>query len=102
MVMTKGSPSMGEGNTPSAGGADIESQAAEYDVPSAGGPVVPDGDGDDDGYGAPTPHAAVVAQDTYAAPSGDGSVQASGGVSHAGWNAMENGLGVPTKTPSKK
>ena len=100
MVMTKGGASMPSGNAPSAGGADIEPQGAEYDVPNAGGFVVPDGDGDGDGYGAPTPHAAAVAQDTYTAPSTDGSV--SGGVSHAGWNAMENGLGTPTKTSSKK
>lgn len=96
MVMTKGSPSKGEGDTPSAGGADIEPQEGVYDVPSAGGDVVPGG------YDAPTPHAAAVAQDPYTAPSGDGSVPASGGVSHAGFNAMENGLGAPTKTPSKK
>lgn len=96
MVMTKGSPSMGEGNTPNAGGADIEPQEAAYDVPAAGGDVVPGG------YGAPTPHAAAVSQDPYTAPAGDGSVHDTGGVQHSGFNAMENGLGAPTKTPSKK
>jgi hypothetical protein len=102
MVMTKGGASMPDGNTPNAGGADMEPQAAMYDVPNAGGSVVPDGDGDADGYGAPTPHAAVAAEEPYMAPAGDGSMQPTGGVSHAGWNAMENGLGMPTKTPNKK
>lgn len=58
-------PSMGDGNTPSAGGADIEPQEAAYNVPDAGDGVVPGG------YGAPTPHAAAVSQDPYMAPEGD-------------------------------
>lgn len=93
MVMTKGSPDMGGCNTPSAGGADIEPQEAAYDVPSAGGDAVPGG------YPAPTPHAAAVAQDPFMAPVSDG--VSTGGVSHAGFDAMEHGLGMPTSTPGE-
>lgn len=58
-------PSMGDGNNPNYGSADIEPQEASYDVPSAGGSVVPGG------YGAPTPHAAAVSEDPYMAPQAD-------------------------------
>jgi hypothetical protein len=55
-----------------------------YNVPSAGGD-----------YGAPTPHAAKVAQQIYEAPTGD--MTPSGGPAHAGFDAMENGLGAPRR-----
>jgi hypothetical protein len=79
------SPSMGQGNTPSAGGADIEPQEAAYNVPSAGG-------GD---YGAPTPHAAAVSQDPYMAPEADLAQNA-----NSGW-PMTQGSHEWTSTPGE-
>ena len=82
-------PSMGDGNTPSSGGVDIEPQEAVYDVPSAGDGVVPGG------YGAPTPHAAAVSQDPYMAPQADLDANAD-----SGWS-MTQGNHVWTSTPGE-
>lgn len=88
MVYSYSPPPMGDPNTPSAGGADIEPQEAMYDVPSAGGDVVPGG------YGAPTPHAAAVSEDPYVAPEGDPEAM------DDGW-AMTQGNHVWTSTPNE-
>lgn len=61
-----------------------------YSAPSAGS---------DGNYGAPTPHAAQVAQQPYTAPAGDG-VNSGPGSGGAGLAAMD-GLAMPTPTPGE-